>query len=93
MIDLDWIKQQGAPTWAQHIAREVHSLQRELFGAEHEPPAAATPAGTPPPPPPAPAMPADEGDDDEGAAAVPGDTGTPLDGFVPPFAVDDPQAK
>jgi hypothetical protein len=32
MIDLPWIKGQGAPAWAQHIANEVHELQVALFG-------------------------------------------------------------
>jgi hypothetical protein len=87
MIDLEWIKTQGAPSWAQHIAKEVHTLQRELFGSEHQPPAAASPAPTPPAPPEPPTTElddADEGDDEnDDGSGVPGATGD----FVPPFNI------
>ena len=85
MIDLEWLKAQGAPSWAQHIAKEVHGLQSELFGS-HEPPAAAAPSPTPPAPPvpPTPAPDdADEGDDQAAdGSGVPGPTGTILDGVL-----------
>ncbi|HEY2066341.1 MAG TPA: hypothetical protein VGG84_10320 [Gemmatimonadaceae bacterium] len=82
MIDLDWLKVQGAPSWAQHIAKEVHALQAELFG-HHEPPAAATVAPTPPAPLAPPVEVADEAGDADSVQlaadeSVPGPTGTPL---------------